>query len=52
MMALIMSLFKSKSVIKESNNKRDIIYFSDFYNLKIIFIMLIKLIAIYIKFFK
>ena len=38
-------------IIKKRDYKKDIIYFYNFYNFKIIFVLLLKIITVYAKFF-
>ena len=50
-MALLLNLLKVDNIMEKLGNKWDIIYLNSLKYLKIIFILLIKLIAIYIRFF-
>lgn len=52
MAMLILGLFESNNAMEECDDKQDIIYPGSTKSLKIILILLIKVIAVYVKFFQ
>ena len=46
----MLNLFKVDNTIKKYGGKRDIIYFNDVWYFKIIFMLLTKIIVVYIRF--
>ena len=49
-LVFILSFFKANITLQKKSNKKNIIYFYDFYNFKVFFILLLKIIIIYIRF--